>query len=257
MYICKFLYFSFNFHNRMARVSKGVLCFGENQTVEIIDRFYKSHGLHCSHGSRDSHGSHGSLPIVSIGSGNGYIEYYSGYRHPEQKWICCDPNPSSWTPGHVYKKPEFPTAQHLLEARPELENNCILFINWAFPNDSSYDYDAITTLKPRRILSIYEEFKGENGAAGGVEFYNFVQQCKRKKSPENLDYHFVYEASLKNMAASEKGLDPRIVWLSKQCPINDDDERSKYEVLPNQHFPRRINYFNSYEALFDNVKFAT
>jgi hypothetical protein len=63
-----------------------------------------------------------------------------------------------------------------------------LFLNWCEPNDSTYDYEAIIKLKPVAVLSIYEIFRGQNGAAGGEMFFNWTKN--------NTDYHLKEEYNL-------------------------------------------------------------
>jgi hypothetical protein len=125
------------------------------------------------------------FPIVSIGSGKGYLEKFikDTFQVPI---ICVDPDPESWNNHiHIVFPPDFETAQKLLEKHPEMAGKCILLFNWCFPNNEcdSYDIRALTDLDPVAFLSIYESV----GGAHSSEFHNFLGQMQPPAPFETSD----------------------------------------------------------------------
>ena len=121
------------------------------------------------------------MPIVSIGSGIGAIEYIANNKY-NMDWICIDINNN---PIHFplsankyinqpLMKIDYNSFDELIKNDPSIVGNCILFLNWCLPNESTYDYDAIIKLKPKAVLSIYEVFNEANGCAGGQMFYDWT-----------------------------------------------------------------------------------
>lgn len=111
--------------------------------------------------------------VVSVGSGSGKLEK----RLCEigvQNLIAVDPSPEAPEgmvgDGVVHMKPQFATVDALLEARPDLKGQCVLFIGWALP-DCVYDIEAIQKLEPTSVISVY----GRAGAAGGHAFRSWLK----------------------------------------------------------------------------------
>jgi hypothetical protein len=156
--------------------NKGIKSFGSENVVNIISSFYNTY----------------NLPIISMGSGSGVIEYLSKKKNDKIDWICIDNSDIVNFPIHTNNKPlmniDYNSCDQLIEATPSIVGNCILFLNWCLPNDSTYDFEAIIKLKPLAVLSIYEIFRGENGAAGGEMFFNWTKN--------NTDYHHKEEYNL-------------------------------------------------------------
>jgi hypothetical protein len=93
-----------------------------------------------------------------------------------------------------------------------------LFLNWCEPNESTYDYEAIIKLKPIAVLSIYEIFGGQNGAAGGEMFYNWTN--------DNSDYHLKEDYYLyadEFHADDDELMNIRIGWW-QSLKLNDIDD---------------------------------
>ncbi len=152
----------------------GIKSFGYKNVINIISSFYNYY----------------KLPFVSIGSGIGAIEYFTKKQNDNIEWICIDnnDNPNDFPPSakNYINKPlmkiDYKLCQDLINNNPSIINNCIIFLNWCLPNDSTYDYEAIIKLKPLAILSIYEECDDMmSGAAGGEMFYNWIYN--------NTDYY--------------------------------------------------------------------
>lgn len=108
--------------------------------------------------------------IFSIGSGTGYMECAID--------TCCgidvkcvDPEPNSYMPGPMYKQPKY---KNVNEIEKQYVDNCILFINWATPEQClGYDIDSILKLKPKCILFVGE--LGISRAANSVVFHEFLK----------------------------------------------------------------------------------
>lgn len=155
-------------------VNKCVRAFGLQTVCDIINRFEQTY----------------NKPIVSIGSGNGILENccQSIERRSKTpiKFICVDPDPMSYSNGPVCISPDYDTTTSLINAHPEIVQDCLLLLNWCDANESTYDYQAIIDLKPLAVLSLYEVYIGSNGAAGGEKFYQWIQS-----TPENGYLHAV------------------------------------------------------------------
>ena len=138
------------YNNKMSLVNNAIKYMGE----EIVERYLAV--MHSKY----------STPFASIGSGNGYIESKNNYI----KWILIDPNCNIET---VFLHPDYKTVQELIEKRPELIGNTVLFLNWCLPGDSTYDYDAIILLQPVAVLVIHERCRDSSGGAGGIKFHEW------------------------------------------------------------------------------------
>ena len=144
-------------------LNKAIQCFGIDTVLENITEFLASY--------QDK-----SFPLVSIGSGNGALEKLILERNNKTNIICIDPFPSSFSQIPIQLSPDYAYDLDLIGANPAIVENCLLLLNWCNPNYSTYDYDAIQRLKPVAFISIYETFRGGNGAAGGEQFYNYIHK---------------------------------------------------------------------------------
>ena len=149
------------------RTNRGVRSFGIEVVREVLLLFKQT----CD-----------PFPVVSVGSGNGCVEsLVPGI-------ICVDPVPDSYLGPPIYQQPDYDTVRDLLIAKPEIKGNCVLFLNWCDPDDSTYDFDAVVALQPIAVLCIIETFVGENGCAGGERFHKWLQISNR--------IHHCYQAHL-------------------------------------------------------------
>lgn len=160
----------------------GIKSYGYKNIVDIISSFHNTYNTY-------------NLPIISMGSGTGVIEYLAKKKNNDINWICIDNDITMNFPlgaNQYINQPlmniDYNSCDELIINKPDIINNCILFLNWCLPNDSTYDFDAIIKLKPIAVLSIYELFDGSNGAAGGELFYNWTEN--------NTDYHLKEEYNL-------------------------------------------------------------
>jgi hypothetical protein len=109
-------------------------------------------------------GAFPGVPVVSVGSGPGILE------RTIDECITVDPAPPE---GVVVTAS---TVDELLAVRPELVGECVLLLVWCLPNDSTYDWDAVQSLRPKAILTLLEQFDDSYGAAGGSKFHEFLKQ---------------------------------------------------------------------------------
>lgn len=147
-------------------MNRAIHSFGTEVVVEHIYQFYNSY----------------KLPIVSVGSGTGQIEYLSKQKHPEIEWICVDPNPTNFLPNkEIILKPDYDYVEDLVQQKPEIVSSCILFLNWCYPQ-MDYDYESIQQLSPLGILSVYAytynkedtEYNKQISIAGGKKFIHWL-----------------------------------------------------------------------------------
>lgn len=178
----------------VAFMNKGIKCFSCDVVLDHMRKFYQAYG--------------GQLPIISVGSGIGAIEYL--FQIQDGIMITCvDPNPMSYA--YVYQNsdltqpfitPHYSHVGDLIAECPDLVGHCLLFLNWCEPNQSKYDYDAIRQLQPVGVLTIIERFLGDAGCAGGQLFHNWMDSgemtkihesiLERDDDPECLDVRIVY-----------------------------------------------------------------
>ena len=114
--------------------------------------------------------SYPNLPIIVVGSGNGTVEYNLRHKYGVQNMILIDPAPESFDSypnNNEYLVPDYSTVEECLTKQPELKHNCIIFLPWSTPNDSTYDIDAINLLQPKGIVILFELV----GAAGGIALH--------------------------------------------------------------------------------------
>ncbi len=120
-----------------------------------------------------------SIPIVSVGSGNGVLEYSLKNDYGIYNWFLVDPEPESF---QLYpsNKPDFITVDDLVANREDVIGNCVLFLGWPdcvkstkeyYTEDSYYDIDAVIMLKPISIIMIYETL----GASGGSDMHHWLK----------------------------------------------------------------------------------
>lgn len=143
-----------------------------------------------------------SLPIVSVGIGNGGLECFLLSLSPALILYGVDPSPNKGfaeMPAEVYRrlglKPIAATVAKLLGQKPELVGNCLLLLNWCepmIPESGPYDLEAIKLLKPRVFVTVIERI----GAAGSFAFLAFLTNscglfCTEPREPGKLLYKVV------------------------------------------------------------------
>lgn len=174
-----------------------------------------------------------SLPIISVGSGNGVIE-----REIEKAFdiqmICVDPDPLSWsieTPG--YRPPEYATIDDLILDRPELIENCNMFINWAYPI-YAYDMDALNKMLPHNVVTVIDV--GIHRGSGSEMFHSWMHHsgAKTRVCSKNFSFAITDNPIMKDKyntvfqtwtSFTDKTVsyELAIVWLSKDIVNHNKD----------------------------------
>ena len=99
----------------------------------------------------------GTVDIISVGSGSGNIERriireYRRHFGKDLRIILVDPN-------ERYEV-DFKTVEDHIKQLPHLVGHCVLLIIWPEYSDlfteDGYDIDAIRTLQPTAVLTLYE-----------------------------------------------------------------------------------------------------
>ena len=130
--------------------------------------------------------------IISIGSGGGHFEYYfnENIRKMNNKYCnmfmtCVDPDPKSYCK-EIKLFPLYENIQELIKLRSDkIIENCQIVIIWPSSKYTTYDIEAILTLKPKKIMILYEE----NGISGGEKLHKFINECKYlKENSKQQDY---------------------------------------------------------------------
>lgn len=173
-----------------------------------------------------------TIAVVSVGSGNGVVERKLN-DDLEIKVICVDPEPNRYLSCADPMLPDYPSVPALVAARPEIQGNCILLLNWASPNESTYDIEAVRDLRPLDVVAVVET---TTGIAGGCEFHSWLEASGffegvgsfRGRTSAVDPYHFV--ASTARAGRDDIGMTVVLVviWLTK----TDRDGAKKPDHLP-------------------------
>lgn len=156
---------------------------------------------------------------VSVGCGNCAVESLV-----KVDWLLADPDPLSYASDGLDKPfldVQYKDVNELLQANPEIKNDCLLFLNWPPPNKSRFDLEAIEVLCPLAVFATTELYHG-NGGAGGKEFYNWRADDV---------YNIIAEARLGNydIRGERVELDIRMTWWQQPClPLINTDLPKKY-----------------------------
>lgn len=131
--------------------------------------------------------------IISVGSGTGEYEkkiadavFDPHSYHPDL--ICVDPLHDDYSSSEMVIKPHFSNVDEMLETHPNVIQNCILMLFWPYdqghmncisPGKTPYDIDAISKLKPRSIVILYEEYgaAGSNLLHAWISQYSYLNSC--------------------------------------------------------------------------------
>lgn len=121
------------------------------------------------------------LPIISVGSGCAALEKVLEDELNIQI-ICVDPDPLSYASiEEPFIYPQYPTVEDMIKVRPEYIDSCILFTCNAEPTiseeDIPYDYNAIQLLRPKILISIYDDI---DGISGSSKFIQWVEDNEDK-----------------------------------------------------------------------------
>jgi hypothetical protein len=128
------------------------------------------------------------MPVISVGSGNGVLEYKL-QELGIKNIICVDPDPESYDKypeNNNCIKPSYDVVENLLKDKPELVEQCVLLLGWPSPNESTFDYEAVMALNPYGIVLVYETL----GGAGGDKLHTWLNEPEGYQNP--CDYTVVY-----------------------------------------------------------------
>ena len=147
--------------------NKAVQSFGVELTLSALHTF-------CS--------AYPGMQPISVGSGNGILEYCYAKKYTEsrEQILCVDPASLSFNSGELsipFQAPNYDSVRSLLQANPQLGRNCVLILNWPNPNESTYDLEAVQELQPCGFFTTLEHW-GDSGSAGSRIFHSFLQSTK-------------------------------------------------------------------------------
>ena len=195
-----------------------------------------------------------NLQVISVGSGDGFVERLLEKDHSKEI-ICVDPIKYNKDP-EEYKTSTFNDVDHLLTTSPTYKNNCMLFLNWSTPNNSSYDFDAIQKLKPNHCVIIFES----TGSAGGKNLQKWLNYCgivtDDKPTDEDIskfiNKYYVVAQTIYRKKTPYDMYEFQIVWLSKDhieiehtLPSNVGEDIEHESVNPIQSILGMLSQFNS------------
>lgn len=130
--------------------------------------------------------------VVSVGSGNGYVEGHLRRKYPSLEYVGIDPQPNEWhaVPAENYDavclKAEYETVADFLESRADAATQkIILLMLWPEPNNPGYDLDALLSLKPDAFFITY----GPCGCAGSQQLIDALDPENSMGAPEQLTFH--------------------------------------------------------------------
>jgi len=113
--------------------------------------------------------------IISVGSGDGLFETALEEKSKSvENIILVDPNPSQFSgiEGHT----DFSTAQEYVANTSEDPDNCVMLINWPYPDgekNTGWDLQAIKDVNPKYIITIVDS----TGGAGSNQFLVYLEKC--------------------------------------------------------------------------------
>jgi len=131
----------------------------------------------------ETNGKKHNYKIVSVGSGNGSMEFKlcEKLNFPIENMICVDPEPESYKEyptDQKYLPPSYKTVSELIHDQKDLIGTCGVFINWSYPNmiheskSTYWDLEAISLLNPEWIVVVYAKC----GAAGSFALHKFLNK---------------------------------------------------------------------------------
>jgi hypothetical protein len=193
----------------------GIRSFGLNEIVDVLGAFADAYP---------------ELPIISVGSGNAVFERYSTLRCGRVP-ICVDPKPGAFAPlEHVpLIAPSYPCVDALISAQPYIVENCIIILNWCNARHATFDIDAIRSLHPVAVFTIYGSMSCGAPAAGSSDFCEWLGCASRVNRYVPVRYNNIHTTSLIPMEGMSSCMNLHIKWLQRrdvQC------ENAQIEDLP-------------------------
>ena len=137
----------------------------------------------------------GKIDIVSIGCSDGYVEKNIVTAYHERFGNLSHLNVILVDPDERFRsKVDFRYVDDLIEQRPHIVNNCVLFIFCPFEEklNNGYDVDSIRKLKPKSILVEYSV----TGESGSRDLIQFLDPDGLHREESGLDYYPIREVLL-------------------------------------------------------------
>lgn len=195
---------------------------------------YVKYSLECS-----------DVPIISVGSGRGIDERVIE-KETKTTIICVDPDPFSFSVNLERKEehlPDFDSCETLIKKKPELVGKCHLLLIWPPPNESMFDINAISLLKPQKIIVVFES----TGSSGGFCLRNWIESIGGPKL-DFLDHKEQYSTSFpkeKYKIEGQKGCylqgDAKITSFYQYCMLITREDIPVKQGLPqNSFFARKL-----------------
>ena len=129
-----------------------------------------------------------NIPIISIGSGNNYLEYLLKTQFDNLNIICIEPETNIYNKiddclYHTFCIPTFPKIDNNIL---KYKNKCICLIIWPYPDDflyGPYDVKALELLNPIGIFVTYDLC----GCAGSSELIEIMDNTSTtNKNNKNI-----------------------------------------------------------------------
>jgi len=143
-----------------------------------------------------------NLPVVSVGSGHCCFEQlYLNKYGLKNEIICVDPSPMHWYSDRAlidkFCKNDFINVASLLETRKNIKDNCVVLLNWSYPDGDSYDLQAILDLNPQGFfvmaadpakIKIMHDKQIYNSNAGTPKFHAFIKNDGPYRKIKRIDF---------------------------------------------------------------------
>jgi len=113
--------------------------------------------------------------IIALGAGDGLFETALEEKCKSvENIILIDPNPSQFS--GIAGRADFSTAQEYVANTSGEAYNCVMLINWPYPdgeNNNGWDLQAIKDVNPKYIITIVDS----TGGAGSKQFLVYLEKC--------------------------------------------------------------------------------
>jgi hypothetical protein len=115
-----------------------------------------------------------TIPWISVGSGNGYVEAVL-HKKTRRSVTCVDPHPTEWLPydPELKTEPQYVSVASLITAEPKVVGACNLILCWPYSEASTFDLKAIRDLQPLSIVIVLM-VAGRTGKAGGFSLHHWM-----------------------------------------------------------------------------------
>lgn len=170
-------------HKNICQVPPHSLVFGPFSAEEEKEKTYLSEGLYrlgCKNlylyfDAIQDYEKH-LCTILEVGCGNGFVLKKLAGRYGKQHVIGIDNYACPLYKKKVFMKPCFSTVQEYLKKESKKEKTStspiILFLNWASPNYSEYDFESFILVRPAWCVVVLDTV----GTAGSLKFLGLLHK---------------------------------------------------------------------------------